>query len=208
MSNSEDLFEVAKNGNLEKVNELLNNGADPNKANENGVTPLIYASLQGNIQVVMALLQSGADPNKAKTDNGITPLYVACWRDNRPAVMALLEYGADLNKAVNSGETPIEAATRAGNLELVDILRDYERRNKTSIGVHMFKNTKLPYDDRNIPFDPNEHRSVYDDLDASTTEDLHQYIGKKGTDYGGRRRKSRKSKKSKKSRKTKKRRRL
>lgn len=199
------LYIASQYNNPEVVEVLLEKGADPNKATTDyGETPLFIASVFNHSRVVEALLNHGANVDQA-INNGSTPLYIASQEGHRELVEALLKKGADPNKArTDTGETPIQAATRPG---LADFMREYDRRNKTTIGLHIFKNTKVPYDNRNIPFDPNEHRSVYDDLDASTIKDLYKYIGKKdanGNYVAGRRRKTRKSKKSKKSRKTKK----
>ena len=51
---------------------------NPNRAGENGSTPLYIACQNGHLDVVRMLLSTeGIDPNRAKKD-GRTPLYVAC----------------------------------------------------------------------------------------------------------------------------------
>ena len=75
MSNSDALYNAAQNGKLEKVNKLLEKGADPNKASTNGSTPLIMASQEGYLSIVETLLGKGADPNKASTNGINTPHY-------------------------------------------------------------------------------------------------------------------------------------
>ena len=51
-------------------------GADPNKANDDGETPLYRAARIGETKIVKALLEAGADPNKSD-NSGCTPLYWA-----------------------------------------------------------------------------------------------------------------------------------
>ena len=54
------------------VRELLDRGADVNKADEGGWTPLHEASYKGNVEVARLLLDRGGDVNKA-ANNGKTP---------------------------------------------------------------------------------------------------------------------------------------
>ena len=57
---------------------LLERGACPNQADQNGVTPLYTAAWQGHERVVNVLINDyGADVNP-RTDNGWTPLHQAC----------------------------------------------------------------------------------------------------------------------------------
>lgn len=49
-------------GDLEKVKELLADGADINTTNGKGYSPLMVAALQGNEVVFLELLKRGADP--------------------------------------------------------------------------------------------------------------------------------------------------
>ncbi|MDD2671058.1 MAG: ankyrin repeat domain-containing protein [Syntrophales bacterium] len=48
-------------GSAETVGVLLEHGADVNRSNDEGVTPLIGAAARGNIEVVRVLLAAGAD---------------------------------------------------------------------------------------------------------------------------------------------------
>ena len=59
------LLEAAKNGAEASANRILENGADPNEADEEGQTPLHVAASQGHLPVADLLLVKGADPNKA-----------------------------------------------------------------------------------------------------------------------------------------------
>ena len=72
---------------------LISHGADVNAREEDGETPLMYASLQGHAKVVEALLDAGADKElKANSGDwkGKTALDVAReW--NKGDVVAILE---------------------------------------------------------------------------------------------------------------------
>ena len=58
-----DLIEASKKRDTKIVEELLNDGADPNIKDENEQTPLILASQNGYTEIVDLLLNAKADPN-------------------------------------------------------------------------------------------------------------------------------------------------
>jgi ankyrin repeat protein len=64
---------------LEIVRLLLAHGADPNRKQEKGYTPLHQAAAQANLKMVELLLDQGAEVN-SRTDDGRTALTLA--RDN------------------------------------------------------------------------------------------------------------------------------
>ena len=58
------LFNAAQNGNVEKIEVLLGQGADINvRLGEDQWTPLMTASREGRLEAVELLLSEGADPN-------------------------------------------------------------------------------------------------------------------------------------------------
>ena len=74
------------------VQLLIDRGADPNIANENGHTALHDAAEFRRGGVVQLLLQRGVDP-KALTNNGDTPLYLATIQSfNEDVVKILSKY--------------------------------------------------------------------------------------------------------------------
>jgi ankyrin repeat protein len=73
---------------------LLAAGADANRANEYGVTPLELACGKGSAAMVTKLLGGKADPNKAQW-NGTTPLMSCARTGSVEAVEALLKAGAN-----------------------------------------------------------------------------------------------------------------
>jgi GNAT superfamily N-acetyltransferase len=127
------LYNAARDNNLAKVEELVDAGADINKATTNiGATPLFIACQQGHINIVKILLSvQSIDVNKARTDNGMTPLYIACAKGHVKVVEMLLSVpDIDINKArTDNGMTPLYAAmdlpSTANNIEMVkSILRN------------------------------------------------------------------------------------
>lgn len=81
---------------------LLQRGADPDRADEYGGTPLAVAAGKGNTDMVKALLDAGADIEVADK-HGWRPLHVVLRStqisdaDRLATVKMLLEYGADPN---------------------------------------------------------------------------------------------------------------
>ena len=64
-------------GRVAVVQYLAEQGADKDKANDDGVTPLYGATQYGHFTVVQFLAEQGADKEKAD-DDGFTPVLVAC----------------------------------------------------------------------------------------------------------------------------------
>jgi len=75
------------------VNLLLEAGADPNKKDDRGKTPLHYASYNN----IGSLIKAGADPN-AQDSEKRTPLHCAAGIGDEKSVNVLLEHGADSSK--------------------------------------------------------------------------------------------------------------
>jgi hypothetical protein len=117
---------ASQNGHLEVVRELLQHGAEVDKARtDNGGTPLIRASQQGHLEVVRELLKHGAEVDKAMTNDGATPLFIASLQGHLEVVRELLQHGAEVDKArTDTGSTPLMAAAASGtpSLELVRLL--------------------------------------------------------------------------------------
>ena len=107
-----DLTLAADGGNADRVDELLKEGADPNRSAPGGATPLIAAMTSyrpGDRQrIIDALLEAGADPSKVD-DKGNTPLMRAI-DDPLTLMRQLLEAGADPNHVNNDGESAMDTA--------------------------------------------------------------------------------------------------
>jgi len=77
-----DLHSAALVGDAEEVEELLEEGADPNAKAEGGLTPLHVAAYKGRVDVAKLLQERGADPT-VKNKDGDTPLDLARRRGHR-----------------------------------------------------------------------------------------------------------------------------
>lgn len=88
------IHNAARTGNLNRVRELLNQGAPVNARNEHGWTPLHYAANTGRLSIVQELLKHGAHVNP-RTISGFTPLHWAAHTGRPQVVHALLKAGAN-----------------------------------------------------------------------------------------------------------------
>ena len=70
---NDELIRSAKDGDIEKVKQLIVQGADVNAKDVSGKTALLWAAWYGHTEVVKLLIQAGADVN-AKDDEGRTAL--------------------------------------------------------------------------------------------------------------------------------------
>lgn len=99
-------------GCVSAISALVQHGANINKQNNDGETPLHFAAgitSPASADCVQYLLQAGADPNIAST-NGHTPLHYAACSGNVGVVRKLIEGGAHPNCEDTEGETPLHVA--------------------------------------------------------------------------------------------------
>jgi cytochrome c len=115
------LHDAAKEGNLEGIEQLLDQGADINEKAA-GVVALHYAVLGKQAKATELLIQRGADINATSTLG--TPLYFAASAGLTDIARLLIEHGADVN-AGKQAQTPLHVAARVGRTEIVRLLLDH-----------------------------------------------------------------------------------
>jgi len=88
------LIEAAQNGQADKVEALLEAGADANAKDNVGETALMRAARTGDSDTVQALLDAGADVNAKEERAGETVLMLAGERGHTEIVELLKKAGA------------------------------------------------------------------------------------------------------------------
>ncbi|XP_065179615.1 uncharacterized protein LOC135810074 isoform X2 [Sycon ciliatum] len=92
---------AARNGDLPRIKQCIDQGMDVNCQDNAGWTPLHEAISRNRIDVAEILLQNGATPDPIAGD-GTTPLDDAMERNSLEAVQLLLRFGADPTRALNA----------------------------------------------------------------------------------------------------------
>ncbi|XP_063904028.1 uncharacterized protein LOC135123367 [Zophobas morio] len=100
---------------------LVEAGAEINRGNKQGETPLYVASKMGHEKLVEYLMTDGAEINRARND-GATPLLIASQNGHDKIVEYLVTVGAEINRASNDGWTPLLIASQNGHEKVVEYL--------------------------------------------------------------------------------------
>ena len=135
------LLHAARQGHLEAMAALLDNGADIDKVGGgDGTSPLLIATINGQFDAAMMLLERGADPNIPSSLNGATPLFATINSEWQPrtrypqpqereqqmvgyleVIEALLEAGADPDERLTMHPWYMEyTGCGNGNCGLID----------------------------------------------------------------------------------------
>ncbi|MEM4134493.1 MAG: ankyrin repeat domain-containing protein [Candidatus Micrarchaeia archaeon] len=104
----EELLEAVKSGNLDKVIELINLGADANVVDKDGRTPLHWASFWGHTEIVSYLLRVAPDNAKVKDNYGWIPLHYTFFNSCTKTISLFLTVAPNIvNIKNNIGEKPL-----------------------------------------------------------------------------------------------------
>jgi len=114
----------AKVGDREAVRALLQEGADVNAAQGDGMTALHWAALSGDLDLAKMLLYAGANVKASTRLGAFTPLALASKSGHGSMVSTLLEAGANPNDATTNGTTALMLASASGSVDAVAALLD------------------------------------------------------------------------------------
>jgi ankyrin repeat protein len=114
---------AAQEGPLDVVELLVKAGAEVNKPDSHGQTPLRVAARNGRTDIVKFLLSKGAEVD-TKGNDGATPLEHAASKGHLDIVKLLVEKGANINLQDKEGDFALGEAARHGFLDVVNYLLD------------------------------------------------------------------------------------
>jgi ankyrin repeat protein len=136
------LIDETYRGRIDRVEELLAKGANPNRLASDGFTPLSRSAYAGHTALVERLLQRGADPNVTAKD-GASALFWACVRGHEAIAQTLIAVGADVN-AVREGDYSVLNAA-IGNTTVTTALVEALIRAGASLDHKYLKMDVLQY---------------------------------------------------------------
>ena len=115
-------------GDLEVVKILVENGADVNYRNIDGITPLMNGCSKGNLDIVKFLVDQGSNMD-AKNNRGETALfYASSYNTHVEIIKFLIEQGADVNSESNDGKTFFPYLDKKYVNEIEELMKDIEER--------------------------------------------------------------------------------
>ena len=122
---NETLSSAANGNDVAFLRALLEAGADPKVASENGWTALMVAATYGTAEMVDALVAAGSDVNAS--DGNCGGQTVLMWaarsgKESKRKVQSLLKAGANKDGTSQNGFNALMSAAMAGDLATVELL--------------------------------------------------------------------------------------
>lgn len=121
-TNDSPVADAAERGDVETVVALLQQGADVNAAQGDGMTALHWAGMNGNAELVEVLLYAGAAAEATTRLGGYTALHLASRVGNADAIGALVAQGADVAARTSTGAMPLHLAAGSGDVDAISVL--------------------------------------------------------------------------------------
>lgn len=122
---NKELLLAAHRGELDKVKQLLDAGADVNYRNEDSMTPLMFAVTSDHLDIVNELIRRSADITTAAM-NGATALHLAANFGHIEILKKIIDTHLaelnDLNAQDNRGQTALHGAAEGGMVNSVMLL--------------------------------------------------------------------------------------
>ncbi|CAK9034713.1 Kinase D-interacting substrate of 220 kDa B (Ankyrin repeat-rich membrane-spanning protein B), partial [Durusdinium trenchii] len=112
---------ASRNGYVETMNYILEQGGDIESSGFGGMRPLHHACNQLRDGVLSRLLELGADVNAAD-DNGNVALHFASERGVLEPIEAIIKAGGNVNSANTNKATPLMKAANDGHISVVQKL--------------------------------------------------------------------------------------
>lgn len=103
---AERVFDMARQGDTEQLQPLLEQGLPANLRNSKGDSLLMLAAYNGHRDTAALILQHGGDPELAN-QRCQTPLAGVIFKGDKAMIELLIEHGADVNGCPEGGKPPL-----------------------------------------------------------------------------------------------------
>jgi ankyrin repeat protein len=121
----QDLFEYVKSGYVVRVRHLIEQHANVNAHDRDGLTALMHAAFFGRAEIAQLLIDSQADVNAGRGEIGWTALMSATSDGGYPdMVSVLLNAQADPTLQTRSGVTALKRAKAWHNQEIIKMIQE------------------------------------------------------------------------------------
>ena len=129
------LLIAAREGNLEAVRELINQGANVYAQDAGDAGALHHAARSGQLDVFKEVAKKVGEYRPEKDKRGFTLLHLAVLSGSVELAKHILEqYGATMiNESVNQRTTPLYLAAAMGNQPMVELILAYEKEQALKI---------------------------------------------------------------------------
>jgi beta-lactamase regulating signal transducer with metallopeptidase domain len=138
----EEVIRAAARGDVRRLGDYLDRGADINTSFGGDGTVLLIAAKYGQMDAVRYLLDRGADPNVPSPGDG-NPLIAASASGETEIVDLLLRRGARIDEVVSGDENALITAARLGRTDVARLL--IERRADVNARVFVINSDELPH---------------------------------------------------------------
>lgn len=118
-----EMMKAVKANDPERVQRLLDGGADVNALESNGDAPLVMAAYLGHTDVVRVLLEAGADVTAVDPGMKATALHAAAYAGRTEAAALLIKHGIEINKqGPYNGYTALHDAIWQNNIDTARVI--------------------------------------------------------------------------------------
>lgn len=118
------LHGAAEIGAIDRIEQLIQQGADVNEIDNRGIWPLLAATTYGNTRSVVVLLKHGANPSQADKYN-YTALHEAATLCYPDVAEKLIGARANINVRDINSYTPLGYAQLSGCQEVINLLESH-----------------------------------------------------------------------------------
>jgi hypothetical protein len=119
-----DIFDAARNNDVESINYLLNSGTNPNDQDDFGRTALHICCTYGSTDAAALLLSRYADHTLQDYESGWTPLHRSLYFGHLKLTLLLLKAGAVIGDELTVGEWDIEVQSKR---QIPRSIRNYKK---------------------------------------------------------------------------------